>query len=71
MYRDPANKASLAFLQPIVSQVNRVNKMFEADKCDVSKLLAELMSLYQSVLMRLMIPRTFSSWQAVINFDVS
>lgn len=71
MYKDPANKAFLAFLNPIVSQVNRVNKMFEADQCNVSKLLAELISLYQSVLIRLMMPRTFSSQQAVINFDVS
>ncbi|XP_050710100.1 uncharacterized protein LOC126994878 [Eriocheir sinensis] len=70
MYKDPANKAFLAFLNPIVSQVNRVNKMFEADQCNVSKLLAELISLYQSVLIRLMMPRTFSSQQAVINFDV-
>ena len=71
MYKDPANKAFLAFLHPVVSQVDRVNKMFEGEDCNVSKLLAELMSLYQSILKRLMMPRTFSSWEAVINFDVS
>ncbi|KAK8398611.1 hypothetical protein O3P69_004031 [Scylla paramamosain] len=70
MYSDPANKAFLAFLQPVVSHVNRVNKLFEANQCDASKLLADLMSLYQSILNRVMMPRTFPTWQTVTNFDV-
>ncbi|KAK3892503.1 hypothetical protein Pcinc_003734 [Petrolisthes cinctipes] len=70
MYSDPANKLYQVFLQPVVSQVNRVNKMFEMDHCNVSKLLAELMSLYKSILGRLMIPRTFSTWKAVTDFDM-
>ncbi|KAK3870853.1 hypothetical protein Pcinc_023964 [Petrolisthes cinctipes] len=56
MYSDPSNKLYLGFLQPVVSQVNRVNKMFKLGHCNVSKLLAELMSLYKSILERLMIP---------------
>ncbi|KAK8395428.1 hypothetical protein O3P69_006225 [Scylla paramamosain] len=64
MYSNPANRLYLAFLQPVVSQVNRVNKMFESDNCNVNKLLVDLMSLYQSILLRLMMPRTFSTWKA-------
>lgn len=71
MYADPANKAYLAFLQPLVTQVNRVNKLFESDHCNVSKLLEELMSLYQSLLNRLMLPRTFPTWESITTYDVS
>ncbi|XP_063878277.1 uncharacterized protein LOC135110181 isoform X2 [Scylla paramamosain] len=71
MYSNPANRLYLAFLQPVVSQVNRVNKMFESDNCNVNKLLVDLMSLYQSILLRLMMPRTFSTWKAVTDFDVN
>ncbi|KAK8396300.1 hypothetical protein O3P69_005384 [Scylla paramamosain] len=69
MYSDPANRLYLAFLQPVVFQVNRVNKIFMSDNCNINKLLVDLMSLYQSILQRLMMLRTFSTWKAVTDFD--
>ncbi|KAK8372256.1 hypothetical protein O3P69_015596 [Scylla paramamosain] len=71
MYSDPANKLYLAFLQPVVSQVNRVNKLFESDRCNANRLLEDLMSLYKSILQRLMMPRTFCTWKAVADYDVN
>ncbi|KAK8372811.1 hypothetical protein O3P69_017374 [Scylla paramamosain] len=49
----------------------RVNKLFESDRCNANRLLEDLMSLYKSILQRLMMPRTFCTWRAVADYDVN
>ena len=39
MYNDPVNKLYLAFLQPIVTEINRVNKLFQLEKANAVLLL--------------------------------
>ncbi|KAK8395457.1 hypothetical protein O3P69_006249 [Scylla paramamosain] len=61
MYSDPANKLYLAF-----SAACGV-----PDRCNANRLLEDLMSLYKSILQRLMMPRTFCTWKAVADYDVN
>lgn len=67
MYSDPINKMYLEFLHPIVTEVNKV---FESDQCNVTKLLDDLLVLYRSLLQKVMIPHRWYTWESVINFEV-
>jgi len=69
MYSAPENKLYLVFLHPILQDVNRVNKLFELDSASPVKLLTELITLYRSVLRRIMKTVTFTTWSSTLEFD--
>ena len=69
MYCTPENKLYLLFLKPILLELNRVNKLFQLDKGSPVKLLGELITLYSTMLLRVVKPTTFSTWSAVLAFD--
>ncbi|KAA0702457.1 hypothetical protein E1301_Tti019019 [Triplophysa tibetana] len=71
MYSDKINLIYLKFLQPIVSELNRLNQIFQLDKPDPAKLLTELLTFYQSLLERIALPKTFQNWQDVMEFNLS
>lgn len=52
MYSDPVNKLYLMFLQPIVQEANRVNKMFQMENTNPCRLFHELITFYLSLLRR-------------------
>ena len=58
MYSSPMNKLLMLFLLPILQQINRVNKLFQLDRASPVKLLQELMSLYESIMTRVIRPTT-------------
>ncbi|KAL1250587.1 hypothetical protein QQF64_018383 [Cirrhinus molitorella] len=68
MYSDNTNLIYLKFLQPIVSELNRLNKIFQLDK---PKLLTELLTFYRSLLERIGLPKTCQSWQDIMEFNLS
>jgi hypothetical protein len=70
MYSDVENRLYLVFLQPILREVNRVNKLFELESTSPVKLLDELVGLYRDILRRIMRPVTFSSWLSTLNYDI-
>lgn len=71
MYSDNINLIYLKFLQPNVSELNRLNKIFQLDKPDPAKLLTELLTFYRSLLERIGLPKTFQSWQDIMEFNLS
>ncbi|RXN14802.1 Zinc finger MYM-type 1 [Labeo rohita] len=71
MYSDNINLIYLKFLQPIVAELNRLNKIFQLDKPDPAKLLTELLTFYRSLLERIGLPKTFQSWQDIMEFNLS
>lgn len=70
MYTDKENKLYLVFLQPILKELNRVNKIFQAASANPLKLLSELMNLYRALLCRVMKPVTFTSWLSTLMYDI-
>lgn len=50
IYTDLGNKLYLLFLQPIVQGANKVNKMFQLEKTNPSRLFHELITFYLSLL---------------------
>lgn len=56
MYNDPDNLAYLTFLQPILEEVQMVNKSFESSSDDISKLLNDLTNLVKSISKRFVNP---------------
>ena len=69
MYCAPKNKLYLLFLKPILLELHRVNKLFQLDIGSPVKLLGELMTLYCTMLLRVVKPTTFSIWSALLAFD--
>ena len=69
MYNDPVNKLYLAFLQPIVTEINRVNKLFQLEKANAVKLTDDLMAMYQTLLSRVMKPRAFHWLSALLGYE--
>jgi Domain of unknown function (DUF4371)/hAT family C-terminal dimerisation region len=70
MYTAVENKLYLVFLQPILQELNRVNKLFELDRASPVKLLSELMTLYRCILNRIMRPTTFSTWASTLQYNI-
>ena len=70
MYSAAENKLYLVFLHPLLQEVNRVNKLFELDRASPVKLIGELMTLYCSILLRVMRPVTFTSWTSILDYDI-
>lgn len=70
MYNDPRNKLYLLFLQPVVNEVNRINKLFQLDQGNPMKLLSELINLYQFIFKKIMRPVTITSWATISEFDI-
>lgn len=56
MYCDEINKSYLLFLKPILSEVQRVNKSFEAKNADQTKLLDDLAQLLSSLIKKVVLP---------------
>ncbi|MGL5028976.1 MAG: hypothetical protein ACRC6C_02580 [Wolbachia pipientis] len=56
MYCDGKNHAYLLFLKPILSDVQRVNKNFEAKNADSTKLLNDLLLLLEGLIRKVVIP---------------
>ena len=71
MFSDIENKLYLVFLRSILAEVNRVNKLFQSEKCNPVRLLEELVNMYRSVLSRIMHPATFTTWCATLEFDIN
>lgn len=51
MYADPMNKLFLEFLKPVLSDFNRINKLFQSESVSCSKLFSDL-NLFHSDLVR-------------------
>ncbi|CAK1597250.1 unnamed protein product [Parnassius mnemosyne] len=56
MYNDPVNHLYLLYLLPILDEVQRVNKNFESNDRDPTKLLNDLVELVESVARRIILP---------------
>ena len=56
MFNDKTNYVFLLFLKPILQEVQRVNKNFEAENHDPSKLLSDLHHLLQSLCSKVLMP---------------
>ncbi|KAJ8914027.1 hypothetical protein NQ315_012051 [Exocentrus adspersus] len=58
MYSDDCNYAYLCFLKPILKDVNRVNKCFESNNADPSKLLNDLLILLKDLVSKVTTPNS-------------
>lgn len=58
MYSDDVNLAYLLFLKPILSDVQAVNKSFEAKDADQTKLLQDLERTLVSLIQKVVLPTT-------------
>lgn len=56
MYSDDVNYAYIAFMFPILTDVNRVNKLFESKDADHTKLYDELTNLIDSLVAKIILP---------------
>lgn len=56
MYCDDTNRIYVLFLKTILKDVNRVNKSFESNDTDITKLLEDLNQLLQSIFQMLVLP---------------
>lgn len=56
MYCDGSNLAYLKFLLPILKDVQRVNKSFESNEADPTKLLQDLVTLVKSLVNKVVLP---------------
>jgi len=70
MYNDPVNKLYIAFLQPIVTELNRVNELFQLENANAVKLTDDLMAMYQAMLSRVMKPCAFPRLSALLEYEV-
>lgn len=70
MYSDIENKLYLVFLKPILSELNRVNKLFQLDRASPVRLLDELMTLYVNLLQRVMRPKSLVNWSTIHDYDI-
>lgn len=58
MYNDEINYAYLCFLKPVLIDVQRMNKAFEANNVDSSKLLDDLTTLLESLIKKITTPNS-------------
>ncbi|CAF4956521.1 unnamed protein product [Pieris macdunnoughi] len=56
MYSDDANYAYISFMYPILTEINRVNKLFESKDADHTKLYDELTNLVDSLVAKIVLP---------------
>lgn len=61
MYEDDVNYAFLVFLKPILTDCQKVNKLFESNDCDPSKLLNSLIFLLESLVTKVCIPHKIAN----------
>lgn len=59
MYNDNSNYAYLVFLKSILKQVTDVNKQFQSESGNPLRLVDSLVSLFEKVLQRIMLPTKF------------
>ena len=70
MYEAPENKLYLIFLRPILTELNRVNKLFQLDNGSPLKLIEELMNLYLWIMDRILRPLAVKTWDAILACDI-
>ena len=70
MYYDAENKLYLMFLEPILIELNRVNRLFQLDRCSPIKLTDEIVTMYRSILLRVVRPTTFTTWLSTMEYDI-
>lgn len=58
MYNDDFNYAYICFLKPILEDVNRVNKTFESNVADPTKLMGDLKTLLNSLIKKITTPNS-------------
>ncbi|KAL3192020.1 hypothetical protein MRX96_018139 [Rhipicephalus microplus] len=56
MYYDEKNRAYLLFLEPLLTDLKRVNKMFQGEDVDPFGIFEELQKLYNRLLARILKP---------------
>lgn len=56
MYNDGTNQAYIKFLLPVLKDVQRVNKSFESNEADPTKLLEDLILLIKSLIHKIILP---------------
>ncbi|CAL9699734.1 unnamed protein product [Knipowitschia caucasica] len=71
MYQDDINLIYLKFLHPIVSELNRLNKMFQLEKPNPAKMLTELLAFYRSLIERIGKPKTFTDWKDIMDYNLT
>ncbi|CAM5089829.1 unnamed protein product [Natator depressus] len=70
MYSDPVNRLYLVFLQPLIEEANRINKLFQFETVNPVNLITELMLFYQNLVQRVMKPCVFTTWSSIVNYDI-
>lgn len=58
MYNDETNYAYICFLKPVLTEVNKVNKNFEANNADPTKLIEDLLNLLHSLVAKVTSPNS-------------
>lgn len=56
MYKDPVNKLYLVFLNPVLQEFSRVNKLFQLESGNQMQLLDCLQNFFRSLISRVLIP---------------
>lgn len=56
MYSDEINYAYLAFLKPILTQAQQINKSFESNDADPTKLLNGLVLFLNTLIKKIVVP---------------
>ncbi|KAK4325120.1 hypothetical protein Pmani_004275 [Petrolisthes manimaculis] len=59
-YKDPQNKLYMLYVRKVLKEVVRVNKMFQAENADITKLTEELLSMYRNLMQLVVEPRYLS-----------
>lgn len=69
MFNDDLNLLLLRFLSPIIDEFDRMNKLFQSENPDPSKLYSDLLSFMKCLMLRVVLPNHASSrsnWEAHI-----
>ena len=70
IYYDAENELYLMFLEPILIELNRVNRLFQLDSCSPIKLTDEIVTMYRSILLHVVRPTTFTTWLSTMEYDI-
>ena len=73
MFSNPINKAYLTFLNQELESICKLNKYFQSDNLDVTKLYQDLADYYLSLLQRIIHPKAFKSISKsnLASFDIT
>lgn len=59
-YKDPQNKLYMLYARKVLKEVVKVNKMFQAEIADITKLTEELLGMYRNLMQLVVEPRYLS-----------